>query len=71
MQNDARLARGLDARAEGYAIQASRLPKAERTPEVLAEIEQQLLKLEDGGLALSSECLKRQDAEIEASRGNH
>lgn len=62
-------ARGYGARAQWYTDRAkAALPADQLTPTALAELEKKVLGAPDGGLALATECFKRQDADPEFQR---
>jgi hypothetical protein len=67
-QGDEKGARGYGARSQWYVDRARSLPAEQRTPEALNELGNRVLAAPDGGLALATECKKRQDADPEFQR---
>jgi hypothetical protein len=50
-------------RSQWYAKRARSLPKEQRTTEALTELGNSIAAAPDGGLALATECAKRQEAD--------
>ena len=55
--------RGWDARAKFEVNLAKEIPGADLSDAALASLENRILAASDGGLALATECLKRQEAD--------
>jgi hypothetical protein len=63
LKGDHKLARGIGFRAQWYADQVKQLPEKERSAEASESLAARFLAEKDGGLALATECFRRQDAD--------
>lgn len=61
-------ARGLSVRSQWYAQRARSLSAEQLTRAALNELGNKIVAQPDGGLALATECLKRQDADPDVQR---
>jgi hypothetical protein len=57
------LAGGFGARSQWYAERARSLPAEQLTPAALNNLGNKIAAQPDGGAALATECIKRQDAD--------
>ena len=70
-QGDERKSKGFGARAQWYADRARSFPADQLTQEALNDLGNKIAAQPDGGLALATECFKRQDADPEFQKLLH
>ena len=70
-QGDEVKARGFGARSQWYAERARALPAEQLTQQALLDLGNRIAAQTDGGLALATECFKRQDADPDFQRRVH
>jgi len=67
-QGDERKAGAFGARSQWYAERARSLPAEQLTSEAVNDLANRIEAQPDGGLALATECMKRQDADPDYQR---
>lgn len=65
--NDAK-SKGFGARAQWYADRARTMPADQITPEALNKLGDRIAAAPDGGIALATECMKRQNDDPDFQR---
>lgn len=68
MQGNEKLSKGFEARSQWFSQRARALPPAERTPEIIRAISEKIAAAPDGGEALATACMERQNADADFKR---